>query len=95
MVYFESMKCTSGFCFVSCYCYVADNVKKQVGFHGNTPSSRKLIKMALTIISVYAVLNIAFNQANLLPFECSSHLEFRTGKKVSQVHTTSKSKKMP
>ena len=52
MVYFESMKCSSGFCFVSCYCYVADNVNKQVGFHGNTPPSRKqrpLIKTALTI----------------------------------------------
>ena len=41
MVYFESMKCSSGLCFVSCYCYVADNVNKQVGFHGNTPPSRK------------------------------------------------------
>ena len=41
MVYFVSMKCTSGFCFVSCYCYVADDVNKQVGFHGNTPPSRK------------------------------------------------------
>ena len=26
LVPFESMKCSSGFCFVSCYCYVADNV---------------------------------------------------------------------
>ena len=52
MVYFESIKCSSGFCSVSCYCYVADNVNKQVGFHGNTPPSHKqcpLIKTALTI----------------------------------------------
>jgi len=41
MVYFESMKCTSGFCFVSCYWYVADNVNKEVGFHGNTLPSHK------------------------------------------------------
>ena len=37
MVYFESMKCSSDFCFASCY-YVADNVNKQIGFHGNTPT---------------------------------------------------------
>jgi len=35
---------------VSFYCYVADNVNKQIGFHGNAPPSRKqrpLIKTAL------------------------------------------------
>ena len=64
---------------------MADNVNKKVGFHGNTPPSRKqrsLIKTSLTIFLAYAVPNIAFNQANLVPFECSSHAEFRTGKKV-------------
>ena len=79
-------KLCSGFCFVSSYCYMADNVNKKVGFHGNTPPSRKqrpLIKTSLTIIILaYAVPNIAFNQANLVPFECSSHTKFRTGKKV-------------
>ena len=60
MAYFESMKCNSGFCFVSCYCYVADNVNKKVGFHGNTPPSRKqrpLIKTSLTIFRFFLLLN--------------------------------------
>ena len=52
MVYFADKKSTIGFCFVSCYCIVVDDVNKQIGFHGNaTPSGkqRPLIKAALTL----------------------------------------------
>ena len=52
MVYFAYKKYTSGFCFVSCYCIVVDDVNKQIGFHGNAPPSRKqrpLIRTALTV----------------------------------------------
>ena len=81
MVYFESMKCSGGFCFVACYCYVADNVNKQVGFHANTLPSHKQRPLVQNI-SAYTVPDVGFNQANLVPFECSSYAEFRTGKKV-------------
>ena len=37
MVYFADKKSTTGFCFVSCYCIVVDDVNKQIGFHGNPP----------------------------------------------------------
>ena len=52
MVYFADNKSTIGFCFVSCYCIVVDDVYKQIGFHGNVPPSYKqhpLIKAALTL----------------------------------------------
>ena len=52
MVYFANKKSTIGFCFVSCYCIVVDNVNKQNGFHGIAPPSckkRPLIKAALTL----------------------------------------------
>ena len=35
IVYFANKKSTTGFCFVSCYCIVVDDVIKQIGFHGN------------------------------------------------------------
>ena len=52
MVYFADKKSTIGFCFVSCYCIVVDDVNKQIGFHGNAPPSckqRPLIKAALKL----------------------------------------------
>ena len=55
MVYFADKKSTIGFCFVSCYCIVVDDVNKQIGFHGNAPPSckqRQLIKAALTLFQL-------------------------------------------
>ena len=37
MMYFADKKSTVGFCFISCYCIVVDNVTKEIGFHGNAP----------------------------------------------------------
>ena len=54
MVYFADKKSTIGFCFVSCYCIVVDDVNKLIGFHGNALPSRKLIKAALTPSKVTA-----------------------------------------
>ena len=55
VVNFVSMKCPCGFFFLyPVLCYVADNVNKQISFHGNAPHSCKhctLIKTALTIFS--------------------------------------------
>ena len=61
MVYFADMKCTSGFCIVPCYCIVADDVNRQIGFHGNVPPSHTLActnNIFLNCISVNVVPNI-------------------------------------
>ena len=53
MVCFADKKSTIGFYFVSCYCIVVDDVNKKIGFHGNTPPSRKqhpLIKAVLILL---------------------------------------------
>ena len=63
MVYFANIKLFYINCFVSCYCYVADNVNKQISFYRNAPPSHKqrpLLKPALTM-SAYEGPNIAFN----------------------------------
>ena len=93
MVYFESMKCSGDFCFVSYYCYVADNVSKQVGFHGNTPPSRKqrsLIKTSLTIFQrtqcrILLLTRQTWYHSNALHTQ-NSELEKRYGKYTLQVN---------
>ena len=75
MVHFVSMRCTSGFCFVSCHCFVADNVNKEIG---NAPLSHKQCPLIKTALTIYGTEYCLFNQANLESFECSSHAGFRT-----------------
>ena len=48
MMYFAEKKCTGS------YCIVANDVNKQIGFHGNVPPSHKQCSLIKTVITVFS-----------------------------------------
>ena len=82
-----------GFCFVSCYCIVVDNVNKQIGFHGNAQPSCKqhqLIKAALKLFQptrcwIFLITRQSWYCLNALHTQ-NSELEIGYGKFMSRVN---------